>query len=330
MNDIVLRSDLQSDFPGIVESVRKARLLQQVRSWADLERLFFRGEGKAAATYKAYMLGVKGLFEYTNGLPPHQILPADIEGYFDSLAGMASKTRALRMTGLRQFFKRVSAEVGISNPWDEMSEGLRKKLARAGKSQKKKALTKTAMAGLLKMLRSDESAEGLRRYSIVVSLYTTGLRASEFCSLRWRDVEDVDGTWVATFIQKGGDQAEQKIPQKTMSLLRKAFRAREGRAPRPEDPLASNAVGGALTRGTLWKVLVEGVLPDAKAAGLIRDDIEFSAHLFRRSAGTHLARQKHNVVAIQQFMRHRDFSTTARSYIDVDTEGAAELLEAIV
>ena len=348
-SDIALRSDhllafeqladsCQRQFPDLADKLRKARYLLEVESFDDLSRLFLEGAGHSAGTYRTYLTAVRQLYQFTDGLNPLQITPADIERFHDHLveSGAAEKTRALKMTSLRQFFRRIAQEIGCANPFDAMDEKLKKKLSPSGKGEKKAALTKTEMTGLLKMLRSDESAEGLRRYSIVVFLYTTALRASEACSLRWRDLWDDDGVWKAKFAAKGdkGKRAsEQEIPTTTMGLLRKSFRALHGRKPRPEDPVLCNAVGGALTRRVLWKLLAEGdksVLAAAKAAGVIkREGLEFSPHLFRRTAGTLLAKDKANVVTIQKFLRHRNFSTTAAHYLDLGAEGIGQKLEGL-
>jgi len=147
-------------------------------------------------------------------------------------------------------------------------------------------------------------------------LYSTGMRAAEFCSLTWADVADIDGTWIATFVQKGGDSAEQEIPADTVRVAREAHRARYSRNPRPDDPLFASMTDTRMSKQTLWSALkrIEG---RAKAAGILgREGVEFSAHLFRRTAGTHLMRRGVDPVSIQGFMRHKSFNTTAKHYVD--------------
>ena len=83
-----------------------------------------------------------------------------------------------------------------------------------------------------------------------------------------------------------------------MKVTRAAFRARWHHDPKPEDPLFHSMANTRLDKQALWRLLRQ-VYDDARAQGIItRQDIEFSAHLFRRTAGTHLMRGKLDIVSI--------------------------------
>ena len=323
-NDIVLSSDVQTAFPGLVDQLKRAHeMLSGVESFADIERLFLRGAGLSPNTYRSYLEAVKQFYEFDNR-SPLQVIAADIERFYDHIVSRVSlRTAANRISGLRKFFANIADLVPFyTSPFEGMDEKLREKFGRTGKGAKKKALTLREIRGLLSMLRGGEGWEAQRDHAIVLFLYTTGLRAAEFCSLTWGDVEDVDGTWIATFVQKGGDTAEQEIPAETVRVAKEAHLSRYGRKPRPEEPVFASHAGTRLIPQTLWTAL-KRIEARAIAEGVLsRKGVEFSAHLFRRTAGTHLMRKGMDVVSIQKFMRHKNFATTARHYIDTGESAA--------
>ena len=330
--DIVIRSDFREQFPGLAEKLEKARGLMEVESFEDLERLFLRGAGLSANTYSSYATAVRQFYDHTKGLCPAQVLPADIESFYDHLVkqGMEPKTRAVRMSGLRRFFSNVSEQVGCANPFDDMDPKLKKKLSQTGKGKKKKALSMAETQGILKMLKRDTSPAGKQRHAVCLMLYSSGLRAQEFCSLRWGNIDDIDGQLVCSFVQKGGSDATQEIPREAFDAAMKAFRSKHRRKPRADEALFSSSVDSPMDKQSLWRML-KRVERDAKAEGVLtRNDIEFSAHLWRRSSITHLVRRGVNVVAVQAFARHRSFATTSRHYADLGAEGVAQTLTGIV
>jgi len=91
------------------------------------------------------------------------------------------------------------------NRFEITSETLNRKLNRSKRRYRtKQALTKAELKTLLVWLREDRSIKGLENYAIVLTLVTSGLRASELCQLNWGDLYCEDGRYTAYFAGKGG------------------------------------------------------------------------------------------------------------------------------
>ncbi len=78
---------------------------------------------------------------------------------------------------------------------------------------------------------------GRADYAIVYMLVTSGLRGSELCQLRLRDVERFEGHWSARFIEKGGSEAEQELYGLAVEACLGYFKSHFQREPRSEDAL---------------------------------------------------------------------------------------------
>ena len=75
-----------------------------------------------------------------------------------------------------------------------------------------------------------------------------------------------------------------------------------------------------MTAYTLWtRIKRIGVV--AVAAGVIKRELQFSPHLFRRSYATLLYRSGMKLKAIQNLTRHANIDTLCKHYVD-DTEAA--------
>jgi ADP-ribosylglycohydrolase len=56
MNDLVVSAEIAQSFPDVVEGLKRASsLFEQIKSFEDLERLFFRGSGLSPNTYRSYL-----------------------------------------------------------------------------------------------------------------------------------------------------------------------------------------------------------------------------------------------------------------------------------
>ncbi|UCB47177.1 MAG: phage integrase N-terminal SAM-like domain-containing protein, partial [Spirochaetota bacterium] len=95
MNDLSLSTDLQKSFPTITAGLKKAQhILDSIKSFEDIERVFLMGAGLSAHTYRSYLTAVKQLYEFTDGLNPLQITPAHIEKFYDHLVKKVDRNTA--------------------------------------------------------------------------------------------------------------------------------------------------------------------------------------------------------------------------------------------
>jgi integrase/recombinase XerD len=216
-----------------------------------------------------------------------------------------------------------------------ISASLNRKLNRSKRRYRtKQALTKAELKGRLAWLRKDRSIKGLENYAIVLTLATSGLRASELCQLNWADLYCEDGRYTAYFTGKGGRAAEQELFPASVVAAEAYFQAQFRRAPDSGDRFfytLENYKGRKptpITPPTLWARIREIGLFAANA-GIITRDLEFSAHLFRRTFATLYYRETRDLKATQLATRHASVEVLMKHYVD-SVQGISETVAKIL
>ncbi len=338
MNDLVISSGMTEAFPTLCEGLRKAQtILDSIKSFADVERVFLLGAGLSPNTYRSYLTAVKQFYQFTEGKHPLQVTPADIEAFYDSIVKHVDRNTAyLRIRGLKKFFSGIRGVLPIyTSPFEIMGDKLHAKLNRVKKGNRtKKALTPAEVRALLAWLEGGRSAQGLENYAIVFMLVTSGLRASELCQLHWQDLDFTEGTWTARFTGKGELSAEQELYAPAVEACREYFRAAFHRDPRPEDALfwTSPVLPGESPAPMQYHVLwhrVRQIGERARATGVLKRELQFSPHLFRRSYATTLYKSGMGLKAIQEKTRHASIEVLTRHYID-DGEKASGYFDKVL
>ncbi len=323
MNDLTIRSNLQEAFPTLVEGLRKAQgIFDQIKSFEDVERVFLLGQGLSPNTYRAYLTAVKQFYQFTNGVNPLQVRPGDIEAFYDSIVKKVDRSTAyLRIRGLKKFFAGIRQVIPIyTSPFEIMSDKLHAKLNKTKKGNRtKKALSKGEINGLLAWLKKDTTVTGLENYAITYMLVTSGLRAAELIQLHWKDLEYFEGSWTAHFIGKGEREAEQELYEPAVEACREYFIQQHGRDPRPEDALFWTYPDGPrksnpMSYHSLWNRIAD-IGKAAREEAIIKRDIQFSPHLFRRSYATLLYKSGMKIKAIQEKTRHASIEVLVKHYI---------------
>ena len=336
MNDLIIRSDMQRAFPTMAAGlIRAQNIFEQIKSFEDVERLFLLGSGLSVNTYKNYLQSVKQFYRFTNGLNPLQVRPGDIEAFYDHIVKKVDRnTACLRIRGLKKFFAGIRNVIPIyTSPFEIMEPKLIKKLNRVKKGNRTKAaLSKAEVNGLLAWLKKDQSITGLENYAITFMLVTSGLRAAELIQLKWRDLENFEGVWTAKFIGKGDREAEQELYAPAVEACREYFVLQHSREPGPEDDLFYTYPEGPrrsdrMSYNTLWHRISQ-IGKAAREKGIIKRDIQFSPHLFRRSYATLLYKSGMKLKAIQEKTRHASIEVLTKHYIH-DNEPASPYFAAV-
>ena len=337
MTDLVIRSNLQIAFPTLAEGLRKAQgIFDSIQSFEDVERVFLLGQGLSPNTYRSYLQAIKQFYEFTNGLNPLQCRPGDVEAFYDHIVKKVDRNTAyLRIRGLKKFFAGIRQVIPIyTSPFEIMSDKLHHKLNRTKKGNRtKKAPSKGEVNGLLAWLRKDQTVKGLENYALSYMLVTSGLRAAELIQLHWKDLEYFEGTWTAHFIGKGEREAEQELYEPAVEACREYFIKQHGRDPQPADALFWTYPDGPrkskpMPYHSLWNRIVD-VGKAAKDEGIIKRDIQFSPHLFRRSYATLLYKSGMKIKAIQEKTRHASIEVLVKHYIH-DQEAASPYFAAVL
>ena len=152
---------------------------------------------------------------------------------------------------------------------------------------------------------------GLRDRAIVETLYGSGLRVSELCSLKTQEVNMKEG-WVRV-LGKGSKERMVPIGKQALKWIAEYLEeVRTGwvRAGRRRDELFLNRRGGKLTRIRVWMIIQEC----AKKAGMDRN---IGPHTLRHCFATHLREGGASLRDVQEMLGHASLATT-QIYTHVD------------
>lgn len=239
---------------------------------------------------------------------------ADFENFIKELTelGLHSSSRARYIASLRHFMKYCVSSGFIAHDYTETID--------LPKNRRELPETLSIEETLSIIEQPDTTtAAGLRDRAILETLYSSGLRVSECCSLRQRDIlEDVE---VLRILGKGSK--ERIVPIGINALF---WIKRYSNEVRPifskktiagQDFLFLNQRGSALSRMAIWNIVSE----NTKKAKIEK---HVHPHTFRHSFATHLLEGGADLRAVQEMLGHADISTT-QIYTHIDREYIKEV-----
>lgn len=302
------------------------REIDEIGSFEDVERLFLGGVGNSPQTYNVYREKIKLFYDFTGGLHPVLIKPADVERFYDRRIQMVDRQTAyLDIQALKAFFRGVERTIPLyTSPFRRMPDKLLRKLNRTRHTGTKKALNRAEARRILENLEKDKTEKGLEDYAIFRFLYATGLRGAELCSIRWGDIEwDEDAeSYYVNGIGKGNKPFRQEVVDPiAIEITDKYFRKVFHRKLRAEDHLfwTLPRYNGDTRRPLTYPPLyyrITNIGKAVRAAGVVTRDIEFTPHLLRRSIITNLSKAGMRIKALQNFSRHSSVNTLLKHYVD--------------
>lgn len=154
-----------------------------------------------------------------------------------------------------------------------------------------------------------EHERDLRNRLILKTIYLTGIRVSELCGLRWKDVIPNRDSGQISVYGKGGKTRRIRIPVELWLEL-SAFKG----ATRSSAPVFASAAGLPLAPSNIDRVLKRA----AKAAGLV-NALAVSPHWLRHSHATHALDAGVPVHLVQATMGHESLDTTSK-YLHISPE----------
>ena len=207
----------------------------------------------------------------------------------------------------RGFFKFLAGEgeVAVNPALGLRSPKLRRKLP--------EVLDADEMAQLVEV--PGDEPDAVRDRALLELLYSSGLRVSELCGVRWRDFDFADGTLRVT-----GKGSKTRIVPVGSKALEALAALREQDHCGDEDPLVRGARGKPLT-------------PNGVRARLKRRAQEQGVwkrvypHLMRHSCASHLLESSGDLRAVQELLGHADISTT-QVYTHLDFQHLAKVYDA--
>jgi integrase/recombinase XerC len=155
---------------------------------------------------------------------------------------------------------------------------------------------------------------GLRDRAILELFYSSGLRLSELCALRWRDLEIAEG--LVTVLGKGSKQRTVPVGSHACSAL-DAWR-KESQGTR-DAPIFPGRGGGPITSRAVQIRL--GKL--AQRQGLFK---RVHPHLLRHSFASHMLESSGDLRGVQELLGHADIATT-QIYTHLDYQHLAKVYD---
>jgi integrase/recombinase XerD len=209
---------------------------------------------------------------------------------------LAARSQARRLVALRQLFKFLKGErLVATDPTEDVD------LPRYGR----KLPDFLSVDEVDRLLAAPDRAKprGARDAAMLETLYATGLRVSELCRLRLRDV-NFDAGYLMT-LGKGRKERLVPVGEAALDCLRSYVEtSRAGfSGARSTDTLFLTHHGRAMTRQGFWKLLGRY----ARTAGIRK---RISPHKLRHSFATHLVERGADLRAVQAMLGHADIGTT--------------------
>jgi len=265
--------------------------------------------GLAPLTLAAYARDLQDFWEFLEGRGRSHwgaVALTDLQDYFaaQEARGLSARSRARRLSALRQFFRFLQREEQVdANPVELLdSPRLPRRLPQV--------LGEAEVAALL-AAPDPGTPTGLRDQALLEVLYATGLRVSELVGLTLKQLDLRRG--VVRPLGKGGK--ERVVPMVAIAVEKVQLYLEQGR-PRllkgRESPYVFiNCRGGRLSRQGFWKLLKQYALK----AGVKT----LSPHTLRHSFATHLLSRGANLRVLQMLLGHADLATT-QIYTHLDAE----------
>lgn len=273
--------------------------------------------GMSANTIESYTRDARQLTDFLSGvgIDPIHASQADIEEYLIRLheLGIAVTSQARIFAGIGNFYRFLRLEGVIDIDPTELLQGPRRERHLPDVLSIEEV---DRLSDAIDMFKD----EGVRNRAIIETLYGSGIRVSELCSLTLgRTFLDEEYILVEG---KGSKQRIVPLSPVATEWIRNYLVQRSSMTPKPgsEDILFLNRRGAGLTR-----VMVFYIIKDAAARAGITKTV--SPHTLRHSFATHLLEGGANLRAIQAMLGHESLATT-ELYVHLDrTRLRAELLE---
>ncbi len=156
---------------------------------------------------------------------------------------------------------------------------------------------------------------GLRDRALLELFYSSGLRLSELCGLRWRDLHLVEG--LVTVLGKGGRQRSVPVGSHARRALEQ-WRASTGAG---SDAFVFPGRGGGPISQRAVQVRIRQL---AARQGLFK---HVHPHMLRHSFASHVLESSGDLRGVQELLGHADIATT-QIYTHLDFQHLAKVYDA--
>lgn len=297
----------ESSFPTLLTRFFSQRLIQQKRvsrhtisSYRDTFRLLLR-------------FAFSDLGKDPSALAWEDIDAPLISAFLDEQEkqkGISPRTRNLRLSAIRSFFRFASFEV------PERMALIQRILAIPPKRTVRRQigyLSRTEVDALL-AAPDQETWAGRRDHTWLITAVQTGLRVSELTNLKRKDVELGTGAYVYV-IGKGRKERCTPLTRETVTALKSWMAESDTSA---EDVLFPSARGKAMSNDGMQYLLTKHCRKAAELYPSLQDK-RVSPHQLRHTAAMELLKAGVDVTVIALWLGHESLDTT-RIYLEADLE----------
>ena len=155
---------------------------------------------------------------------------------------------------------------------------------------------------------------GVRDRAILELFYSSGLRLSELCALRWRDLDLADG--LVTVLGKGSKQRSVPVGRHARKALEDWRDESQGQPDAPVFP----GRGGATITPRAVQIRLQRL---AQRQGLFK---RVHPHLLRHSFASHVLESSGDLRGVQELLGHADIATT-QIYTHLDFQHLAKVYD---
>lgn len=258
----------------------------QAASDAELVGMWLHGRGPA--TTRAYAADAAAFLAHT-GKGLRAVTLRDVQSFVDTLAGRAPASRARKISAVKSLLSfahragyvvfNVGAPVRVPAVTGTLAERI------------------LAEADVLRLIHTEANP---RNAALLRLGYAAGLRISELCGLRWRDLAARDDAGQVTVLGKGGRPRAVLLSPETWRTLER-LRRDAG----PDAPVFRSAKGGPLGCPQAHRILKAA----AARAGLPAD---VSMHWLRHAHVSHALDRGAPAHLVQATVGHASLTTTSR------------------
>lgn len=258
----------------------------QADSDEHLVRLWLHG--RSLHTIDGYARDAQRFINFVNK-PLASVTLDDIQRYADVLTGISDNTRKRKLYAIKSLLAfghrlgyltfDVGAPVRVPTVKDTLAERI---------------LSDDEVRLILK------GEKNPRNHAILRLLYAAGLRVSELCGLRWRDVVIRNTGAQLTIFGKGRKTRFVKIPKGTYQEIQALYQAQT-----PDDPVFKSKKGKALSRSQVFRI----VKAASERAGLWQN---VSPHWMRHAHASHALDAGAPIHLVQSTLGHASVATTGR------------------
>ena len=215
---------------------------------------------------------------------------ADLQTFADSVAGLspASQYRALSaVKSLLAFGHRIG--------YLQLDVGRALRLPAVRGRLAERILPEAAVHRMLSLETNE------RNRAILTLLYASGVRVSELCGLRWRDVQQNGDSAQITVFGKGGKTRAIRLPDSVWAQLSRLRGEGDGEQP----VFRSRKKRGALQPVGILRIVRQA----AMRAGIVED---VSPHWLRHAHASHALDRGAPIHLVQATLGHASITTTGR------------------